>query len=310
MTVPRAPRAALAAMFALLALLAPVGSAVGAPAPSPSLTALRNATYAGIYDKPVTLRNGLYQGPPASAGGTSRPRVELVRGGVVHGHLLGPASADAAVLLVESSGGSGSVIYLAIMTAKGARATNVATARVGDRVQVRDMRLEPGSIALDLVAHAPQDPMCCPTLKVTRSWRCRKDSLLVEATQEDGRISARDLEGPVWRLELLDRNQPVPRGVAVTASFAGGTIQGSSGCNRYSAAVEGADASERIGFGPVASTRMACPDPVGSFEVRYLAALDGAQAFGFLVGKLSLSYRIGERTGVMLFSPDSTVAAR
>jgi heat shock protein HslJ len=309
MIVPHVRTIALAGALAL-ACVATGRAEAASRAASPSQTALQNATYRGIYREPVTLGNGVYQGPPAAPGGSSRPRVELVPGGVARGNLVGKASADAAVLLSESSGGSGSRIYLAVVTTQGSRAVNVATTLVGDRVQVRSMRLDSTAIVLDLITHAAQDPMCCPTLKVTRVWRCRNDSLVVASSRETGRVSTRDLEGPLWRLELLDRSQPAPRGVAITARFADGKIEGSAGCNRYSGAVEGADASERIGFGPIAVTRMACPDPVGSFEVRYLAALDGAQTFGFLVGKLSLGYRIGDRMGVMVFAPDSTGRTR
>ncbi|MDH4030864.1 MAG: hypothetical protein OEU49_08450, partial [Chromatiales bacterium] len=34
-----------------------------------------NATYLGIYDEPVTLRDGVFEGRPFVEGGASRPRV-------------------------------------------------------------------------------------------------------------------------------------------------------------------------------------------------------------------------------------------
>jgi heat shock protein HslJ len=59
--------------------------------------------------------------------------------------------------------------------------------------------------------------------------------------------------------------------LAPSAMFAGGTVGGSTGCNRFTApyTVDG-DALE---LGTVASTRMACPPPADAVEREYLAAL-------------------------------------
>jgi hypothetical protein len=51
---------------------------------------------------------------------------------------------------------------------------------------------------------------------------------------------------------------------------------------------------------------MACPEPLGSLESRFFAALEGAQSFSFLVGGLALTYRLEDRIGAMVFVPDST----
>jgi heat shock protein HslJ len=59
--------------------------------------------------------------------------------------------------------------------------------------------------------------------------------------------------------------------VAPSATFAQGTVGGSTGCNRYTAAytLDG-DALE---IGMVASTRIACPAPADTVERAYLSAL-------------------------------------
>jgi len=56
-----------------------------------------------------------------------------------------------------------------------------------------------------------------------------------------------------------------------SAVFAGGTVGGSGGCNRYTASytVDG----EELRIGTVAATRMACPPPADAVESAYLAAL-------------------------------------
>jgi heat shock protein HslJ len=82
------------------------------------------------------------------------------------------------------------------------------------------------------------------------------------------------LAGTSWALESI-ADQPVPDGVSATLAFDAGQVSGSSGCNTFSGpyTVSGPDS---IDIGPLASTRMACPEPAMAFEASYLAALDGA----------------------------------
>ena len=86
----------------------------------------------------------------------------------------------------------------------------------------------------------------------------------------------------------------------VTAVFGEGRVSGSGGCNRYSAAVVEID-SRGFSIGPAASTRMACPDPAGGFEDRYLSAFQTANRFGFLLGNLVLHYGKGDARETMMF---------
>ena len=64
---------------------------------------------------------------------------------------------------------------------------------------------------------------------------------------------------------------------APSATFAKGTVAGSTGCNRFTASytVDG-DAME---IGTIAATRMACPPPADAVERTYLAALGRVAAW-------------------------------
>ena len=69
-------------------------------------------------------------------------------------------------------------------------------------------------------------------------------------------------------------------GTTLTADFGkDGTLSGNSGCNTYSGGykVNG----DQITIGPLASTMMACSDPVGVMEqeAQYLAALQSAATY-------------------------------
>lgn len=93
------------------------------------------------------------------------------------------------------------------------------------------------------------------------------------ATLAAGALAA-DLAGTGW-LPVEVAGAKVPQGVAAGVRFgADGTVSGSSGCNRFTASY--ALDVDAISFGPVASTRRACPGPVMAFETVFLGALAAA----------------------------------
>jgi heat shock protein HslJ len=88
-----------------------------------------------------------------------------------------------------------------------------------------------------------------------------------------------------------------------SATFADGTVSGSTGCNRFTATytVDG-DALE---IGPVATTNAACPDDTGERE--FLAALDRVEGWGVEGGELTLGD--GDGNELLRFSEPSPVGA-
>jgi len=262
--------------------------------------ALRNIEYGGIYDNAVTLRDGVYEGEPFVPGGASRPRVELLDMSPVLHDLDGDGIDDAAVLLAESSGGSGAFTYLAVVSCRDGRAVNIGTIGLGDRIMIRSMAGQEGAIVVEFVAAGPGEPLCCPTRKVRNRYRLRDRKLLLASSEVQGTLSLADLKGVTWRLSRLGRNERVPEGVKVTVMFGDGRVSGSGGCNRYSAAVVETE-PQGFSIGPAASTKMACPDPAGGFEDIYFSALQAANRFGFLLGNLVLHYGEGGARETMIF---------
>lgn len=102
-------------------------------------TGLYSATYHGIYTDPITLYDGLFEGPPFVAGGASRPRVMLLESVWLRADLDADGVDDYLVVLNESSGGSGSFRYLAVMQATADGYANVATALLGDRLEILEI---------------------------------------------------------------------------------------------------------------------------------------------------------------------------
>ncbi|MDP2470907.1 MAG: hypothetical protein Q8W45_11165 [Candidatus Palauibacterales bacterium] len=88
------------------------------------------------------------------------------------GDLNGDGAPDAVVLLATESGGSGVFEDLAVVLndARTANQSVVATF-LGDREPVDRIRIDSGEVSIELLAHGPGDPMCCPSQKVTRRFR-------------------------------------------------------------------------------------------------------------------------------------------
>jgi hypothetical protein len=131
---------------------------------------LKNATYVGIYELPVTLKGGRWEGKPFVPGGASRPSVGLVEDFHLSGDLNSDGTSEQVVVLWESSGGSGTRTYLAVMGKANGKLINITTALIGDRVKLREGRIKGGKVELDVTQAGPGEPACCPTQKATRSW--------------------------------------------------------------------------------------------------------------------------------------------
>jgi len=275
----------------------------GAAEASISDDELRNATYQGIYDTPVTLDDGAWEGEPFVPGGALRPRLNLARGLRLADDLDGDGSEEAVVLLSESSGGSGTHGYLAVVGRRGEGLVNLGTGLVGDRVQIRSARISGRRIELDVVQAGPGDAACCPSQKATRAWALGADGLQEVASEITGTLSLADLAGVEWVLTHFGWKDPAPPEPAITLVFEGERIVGSSGCNRYFSGVEAGKAPGELKIGPVGSTRMACPEDQMALEDRYLKGLGRVVRFAFVTGRLVLTWSQEDATGSMLFAP-------
>lgn len=293
----------LVAAFALGSLAAPAAAVSDPPADSaPSLTELGAATYRGIYKDPVTLTDGLWEGKPFVAGGASRPSVQLLTDLHPVGDLNGDGRPEAVALLAESSGGSGTRLYVAAVSRQGRKVVNLATARVGDRVQVRAARVVDRRIELDVVQVGPEDPACCPGQKATRRWSLKKRVLTELPATITGRLSLADISGAEWVLTKLAWKEPAPAEPHVTFQLDGDKIAGSAGCNRYTATATGRAPGE-ITIGPVAATRKMCPPDIMVVETPYLQRLGAVTRYQFLSGQLLLAWEKDGARGELIFVP-------
>ncbi|MBL8355155.1 MAG: META domain-containing protein [Delftia acidovorans] len=85
------------------------------------------------------------------------------------------------------------------------------------------------------------------------------------------------LWGSEWRLLDIGGQAALPQPAATLAFPQSGQVAGHGSCNRFFGPVE--IERDRVKFGPLASTKMACMGGAGEQESRYLGALQKAQRY-------------------------------
>ena len=293
-------------IFAILPILMTIASVAQAnPSSSgvPSLAELRNTTYTGTEDGPVSLSNGRWEGDPYVEGGASRPTAGLVNNVYYTGDLDGGGKHEAVVILWRMGGCTGENTYVMVMTRQDGKIKSISSALIGDRVKLRSGKIADGKIILEVLQVGENDAMCCPTMLATRTWSLQGNQLVEGEIEVTGKLSLAALEGTEWVLTHMNRNQAVPETAEVTLGFGDGRIAGKSACNHYSAGIEDGDNAGDIKIGQSMSTMMACPDELMRIEREYLDALSQVTSFSFHTGSLALNGQKNDGTPFnMLFS--------
>src|SRR4029453_12375789 len=272
---------------------------------APTLKEIKNASYSGIegLKGSVKLVDGRWKGRPYKKGSASRPVVSLIGDFRITGDLDGDGTDDAVVLLNYAPGGTGQLLHLALMARKKGKIQNLATALIGDRVQIRGVRIEQKRIFVDVIQAGPKDAMCCPGEVTTREWTLAPGGKInrYTVTAKPARLTLETIGNTEWILRSWDSKQPAPTRPAVTLIFKDGRFTGSSGCNNYFAPAKDGKIPGDVEVGAAGTTRKSCPNNQMSVERRFLEQLVRVRKFGFLVTQLALSW---EKDGVwktMLF---------
>ena len=269
---------------------------------APTAAELATATYTGIEGQgAVTLVDGRWEGEPFVEGGASVPAVWLTDDFYLAGNVDDDGAEEAVAHLTFSSGGTGNFGYLAVMGREGNTIVQKGLAEIGDRVQIRDARIEEGRVVLDVLQVGPDDALCCPTQLATRTFAMEGGEFVETSTEVAGTASLATLEGREWVLRKLSSTGAAPAEPEVTMSIDGDRLSGSSGCNRYNGTIETGETATSLVVGPLMSTRMACPPDLMDLEQRVTAALQGAQSWSFHLGLLVLNYQEGDTFGSLFF---------
>jgi len=275
---------------------------------APTRSELENATYSGFegieeIKGPVRLIDGKWEGPAYTKDSTVRPVLNLLGDFIITGDLDGNGSDESVTVLNLNTGGTGQLLYLAVVSRISGAVRNVGTKFIGDRVQIRGGRINKRAIFLDVVRAGPSDAACCPGEIATIGWTFEPGGMLapVIVTDKPGRLSLQTIAATEWMLRKWTWNEPAPADPAITIHFRDGQFVGSGGCNHYFAPTKEGDMAGDVSTGPIGSTRMSCNEQTVAAEHRFFAQLSGVKKFGFMLGKLALTYEKGGRWEVMLF---------
>jgi hypothetical protein len=175
--------------------LLPTTVPVQPPASPISVADLKNATYsikdfasANGGSDVFTLVDGEYAYlDPTHPPDPSNYTVQYLKSAT--GDLNGDGSEDAAVILAADTSGSGTFIYLAAMLSIDGILENRDTVYLGDRVVVETIAIQDGMLALQMITHGPQDPMCCPSVKVDQTYLLEHDRLVTPAQKTVARLA-------------------------------------------------------------------------------------------------------------------------
>jgi heat shock protein HslJ len=137
--------------------------------------ALANMEYKSEWTQSGTapLVNGEYR--EQAAPGSATETVVMLTPHVAYGELNGESAA--AVILVADPGGSGTFYELAVVVQRDGQPVHLASALLGDRIQINALEIVDNAILVDMIAHGPDDPMCCPTQRVQQSYVLEGDQL-------------------------------------------------------------------------------------------------------------------------------------
>lgn len=127
---------------------------------------------------PLQLRAGRYEHKYGS--GATEVNTVILQSSAF-GDLDDDGISDGAAIVAVQTGGSGGFYYLAALLNRDGIPQQAGVALLGDRIQVQSVTIEDGLILVKMKTHAAGDPMCCPTVEATQTYRLTEGALeLVE----------------------------------------------------------------------------------------------------------------------------------
>jgi hypothetical protein len=161
-----------------------------------TLTALKNTSYfLPDVQQTVTLTDGSY-----TNGSSTDPLTVTLLPQVAFGDMNGDGSQDAAVLLAENRGGSGTFVSLAVVfDQKGSLVHTNNSVVIDDRPVIEDLTLQNGKVSVKALIHGPNDPMTNPTLETSLTYAVSNGDLWMTrmtTTPQSGSERSINFESP------------------------------------------------------------------------------------------------------------------
>jgi FKBP-type peptidyl-prolyl cis-trans isomerase/serine/threonine protein kinase len=86
--------------------------------------------------------------------------------------------AIAAAILEAWGGGTGVFLELIVFSLKDGHLTRIASTEIGDRVVIKTLQIKKDRVSVVMVTQGPNDPLCCPTLRVTDVFSLKGNKLI------------------------------------------------------------------------------------------------------------------------------------
>jgi len=260
---------------------------------------LANTTYKSNWTQSdtITLTDGAYR--EAAAPGSASETVVVLLDEIAFGRIKEQNAA--AVILTTNAGGSGTFFDLALVLQESDGWTHVASANLGDRVQINSVSIRNGSVFLDMVGHRKDDPMCCPTQHEEREYTMQANRLELNpsaATRPDEADARSPIVGVKWELIEIqwmnDTRDVVDDPAKYTLELkTDGAVSIRADCNSGfgSYTLDGS----RLIIDIAGTTLAACPP--GSLHDTYLRSL--GQVYGFVLEDTFLYLSMRMDSGIM-----------
>ncbi|MBM7785241.1 META domain-containing protein [Tenggerimyces flavus] len=175
----------------------------------------------------------------------------------------------------------------------------------GEKVQLSDGKLSASGLGMtEMGCDAPrhkQDEWLVGVLEAGPTWKLNEATLTLTSgetvlTLVDKKVAQPDLpiEGTKWAVSTIYTGDVASNTAGMDKAFlvfADGKVTGSTGCNRLNgtATISGSE----ITFGPIATTKMGCADPLMQVEKSVLLALEGTVPFSIDSSALTLNHPKG-----------------
>lgn len=255
-------------------------------------------TFRSSWTQPgkVQLINGEYR-EPAAPGSVTATVVKLTEKTAV-GKLNGKEAS--AVILVTDPGSSGTFYDVAPLLRGPAGWMNQDIAFLGDRVKIHSLSIENDAIVVDMTAHGPGDPMCCPTRQGIQRFVLNGDRLM-ETNGQGLEAAGQILIGTTWKWQQTLYNNdtkavPLNPEHYTLKLLPDGRINIRADCNRGGGVyiLDG----RKISIEVTHTTRAACPP--GSLEQVYIRDLNAAAIYFMMDDALYIDLKYD--TGTLKFS--------
>lgn len=280
---------------------------------------LKNATYKSDYgvDGSATLTNGSFS--TAAVPDSPLKNTVFLGNQIAYGEIDGVPSA--AVVLIESGGGSGTFSNLHLVRSTDGKVTDVALANLGDRINLTSLYFQDNKIVVGMTTQGPDEPLCCGTQRVLNTYALNGDKLDQASTQNVGTVAqepetppttttpetppaatepSQNITGAVWKWttsQFSDGKTTTPSdpNQYLVEFLADGTVGIKADCNQVGGSYTLDGNNLTIALGP--STLVACPE--GSLDSEYLRQLGLVSSYFIKDGKLILEFKFD--SGSMTF---------